>query len=99
MQGWYPAAFEREMGCTEAELRLWLPGAVGHRTLEPLPGGVAVAVDGGRLVLRWAPLPDRRIALVRLPRLQVHFAFEGVDEAARQAFMRRFDLATQRGGG
>ena len=33
------------------------------------------------------------------PRLAISFRFNGVDEATRQAFMRYFDLYTQRGGG
>jgi hypothetical protein len=34
-----------------------------------------------------------------MPRLAIAFHFERVDEAKRQAFMRYFDLYTQRGGG
>jgi hypothetical protein len=59
----------------------------------------AVDIDGGRLRLHWAELPARQIALMRVPRLQVSFRFDAVDEAKRQAFMRYFDLYTQRGGG
>jgi hypothetical protein len=44
-------------------------------------------------------LSARRIALITLPRLQVRFAAQGVDDAAWQAFMRWFDLYTLRGGG
>jgi hypothetical protein len=51
------------------------------------------------LRLRWHALPPRRIALLSVPRLRLCFVFEGVDEAARLRFMRRFDLYTQRGGG
>mgnify|MGYP007122177051 CR=1 FL=1 len=64
--------------------------------------GVAAArvqIGDGWLDLRWQPLPPRVIALMRLPRLGVAFAFEGVDEAQRQRFMKHFDLSTQRGGG
>lgn len=88
------------MGCTQAELLAWLPGACGQRPIV-VDGRCArvVEIGGGRLVLDWHPLPPRRIALVTLPRLQVRFAFEGVDENERQRFMRRFDLFTQRGGG
>jgi hypothetical protein len=39
------------------------------------------------------------IALLRMQRLAVQFAFEGVEEDARQRFMKRFDLTMQRGGG
>jgi hypothetical protein len=55
--------------------------------------------EAGRLRLSWLVLSPRRIALVRLPRLAVQFEFQGVEAAVRDAFMRAFDLRTQRGGG
>jgi hypothetical protein len=94
-----PAEFEREMGCTVAELGQWLPGAAGPHPVQGHADGADIALDGGRLRLRWEALPPRRIALLSLPRLRLCFAFEGVDEAARLRFMHRFDLYTQRGGG
>jgi hypothetical protein len=39
------------------------------------------------------------IALLRMPRLLVAFRFQGLDADARYAFMKRFDLYMQRGGG
>jgi hypothetical protein len=99
MQSWYDASFEREMGCTEEELERCLPGAVGPHALQMQPGSAVIGVDGGRLELRWSVLPPRQIALLRMPRLAVSFRFEQVPEASRQAFMRHFDLFTQRGGG
>lgn len=99
MQAWYPAEFRREMGCTEAELLRWLPGAANGHALTLLPRSAEVAIDGGRLELAWRELPPRQIALMRMPRLAIVFHFEGVGEAPRQAFMRHFDLYTQRGGG
>jgi hypothetical protein len=44
-------------------------------------------------------MPVRQIALIRLPRLAVHYRFEGLPDDARQVFMKRFDLYIQRGGG
>lgn len=100
MQSHYPFAFEREMGCTAEELRAWLPGASGGRAIEWLgDDGALVALDDGRVELRWHAMPPRRIALVTLPRLLVRFEASGVDAAAWQGFMRYFDLYTQRGGG
>ena len=99
MQGWYPEAFTREMGCTEAELRMWLPAAVGDRALVFGDARAEVPLGDGRFTLAWAELPRRRIALMNLPRLEVRFAFAGVTEAERQAFMKRFDTYMQRGGG
>lgn len=92
--------FEREHGCTEAEWRGWLPGAVRDHALALGAAAEArVQIDSGVLHMTWQPLPPRRIALVVLPRLQVAYRFSGVPPAARQAFMRYFDLYMQRGGG
>lgn len=99
MQADYAERFDREMGCTEPELRQWLPGATRGRPLTFSPSGAIVAIDAGRLSLEWAAMPPRQIALLRLPRLAVSFAFSGIDTAARHQFMRYFDLYTQRGGG
>ena len=47
----------------------------------------------------WEPLPERRIALLRMPQLQVDFAWNGLDAQQRYRRQRFFDLSTQRGGG
>jgi hypothetical protein len=99
MQGHYPAAFAREMGCTDEELRTWLPGACGQRPIHWSAHAAEVEIDAGRASLRWHVLEPRRIALIAVPRLHVRFEASGVDEAAWQRFMRHFDLYTQRGGG
>ena len=99
MQAHYPADFRREMGCTEAELLAWLPGATNGRVVTLLPRSADVAIGSGRLELAWRELPPRCIALLRMPRLAIAFHFEGVGEAERHDFMRYFDLYTQRGGG
>jgi hypothetical protein len=102
------AEFTREYGCTEAEWLRWLPDAVhGHAWRRIGEGGLGDAGGGaaevrlgeGHLRLAWTVRPERRIALVRLPRLEVRFAFEAVPPAQRAAFLRLFDLHTQRGGG
>ena len=57
-------------------------------------------IGDGRLQLAWQVLPARQIALARLPRLGVQFAFDAaIAEPTRQDFMRRFDLYMMRGGG
>lgn len=92
--------FSRDYGCTEAEWQRWLDEATpGCRVERDGAGRATVHLPQGRLHLSWQVLPPRRIALVSLPRLAVSFAFEGTEEAARAAFMRHFDLSTQRGGG
>lgn len=99
MQSHYPFAFEREMGCTADELRAWLPGASRGAPIRWAADGARLALDGGTVSIDWATLEPRRIALVTLPRLAVRFQADGVDAAAWHAFMRHFDLYTQRGGG
>jgi hypothetical protein len=100
VQSYYEASFDREMGCTEREWLSWLPRAVGTNALTLQAGHAGVAIEGGGgLELRWTTLPPRQIALARFPRLAVQFRFDGVADAARQRFMRYFDLNMQRGGG
>jgi hypothetical protein len=99
VQSHYPERFEREMGYTEPEWLRSLPRAVAPHPLQLLPGKAHVPIEGGRLHLQWSVLPPRQIALIRLPRMAVCFVFEGLDHGPRQAFMRRFDLCMQRGGG
>ena len=99
MQADYPAQFSRETGCTEQEWLGWLPAAVGNCPMVIDGQAATVRIDAGVLRLSWAALAPRRIALMHLPRMQVSYAFEGIPQARRLAFMRRFDLYMQRGGG
>ncbi len=87
------------MACTEAEWLQWLPRAVGEHPRELRGQSALVLLGPGQLQLSWHVLPPRVIALMRLPRLALRFAFTSVPEAERHAFMKRFDLYTQRGGG
>ena len=94
MQSSYPDRFEREMACTEAEWLRWLPQAIG--THGWTMGGDAA---DGALALSWSVGEPRVIGLARMPRMRVGFRFTGLDAAQRHAFMKRFDLYMQRGGG
>ncbi|HWI83460.1 hypothetical protein [Ramlibacter sp.] len=99
MQSAYPPAFEREMGCTEAEWLRTLPAAIGPRAWRRDGATASAQIGGGTLHLAWRAGAPRTIGRVRLPRLQVRFRFEDVGPDERLAFMRRFDLYMQRGGG
>ena len=104
MQAFYEATFSREMGCTEAEWLGWLPAAMGQHHWHRNGQAARVAIhnaDGsqGQLNIRWQEAPPRRIALMHIPRLLVSFQFDGLNDAQRYTFMRRFDLYMQRGGG
>lgn len=104
MQAYYPERFERDMACTELQWLGWLPAAIGEHPWQRQAEGARVTFalsPGGTatLSLHWRPLPTRVLGLVRLPRLAVSFVFNGLPEAQRQSFMRRFDLYMHRGGG
>ncbi len=99
MQSFYAERFEREMGCTEAEWLRWLPDAIGDHFWKLHPNAAGVRIGDGALGLTWTVAEPRVIALMRMPRLVVHFRFAGLDDAQRYAFMKRFDLYMQRGGG
>lgn len=99
MQSFYPERFEREMGCTEAEWQRALPAAMGDCVWSQQPQSIDATVATGRLHIAWRTGQPRVIALMRMPRLHVSFDFVGLDAAQRHAFMARFDLYMQRGGG
>ena len=99
MQSFYPERFQRDMATTEAEWLMRLPMAMGGQAFTREGACVQVALGSGALQITWHPLPPRVIALLRMSRLAVEFTFEGVDADTRRAFMQRFDLTMQRGGG
>lgn len=87
------------MGCTEAEWLAWLPAALGDNAWQRGDAFVQAAIGLGSLQIHWRPAPPRVLGQARIPRLLVRFAFCGLDEGQRYAFMKRFDLYMQRGGG
>ena len=100
MQADYPPDFDREMAGTLQEWKARLPRAMGSVDwCWQGQSAVSARLSTGHAHIGWAPMPDRVIALMRLPRLFVQFRFEGVDDQTRLQFMKHFDLVMQRGGG
>lgn len=99
MQSFYAERFERDMGCTPADWLGWLPRALGSVPWRLQGDALQAQVAGGQLHIHWRVDEPRRLGLAVIPRLRVCFAFNGVTEAERLAFMKRFDLYTHRGGG
>lgn len=99
------------MTCTVAEWLRLLPPAIGSHEFEittvEAAGSASVQLCNpnstqtviASLQIRWHAAPPRHIALVRLPQLCVNFQFAGTHADERLAFMQRFDLFMQRGGG
>lgn len=96
-----PEEFEHTMGCTPGELLSWLPGALPTAALDTRVADdcTDARFEDGALRIEWRTLPPLRIALITLPRLQVRFRYSGLTPPRRREIQRRFDLATQRGGG
>ncbi|MGH1418186.1 MAG: hypothetical protein ACRBCJ_04950 [Hyphomicrobiaceae bacterium] len=66
----------------------------------PTTDDVRVAVDGGEVSVVYTAQPGVVLGgLMALPRAVVSLTFEGVSETERDAFLRKFDIAFQRGGG
>ena len=100
MQSDYAEAFERDMGCTETDWLRWLPDAIGHQSWQREDTSATVRIgESGMLAIKWRSAEPRVIASARIPRLLVSFQFTGMDDQQRRAFMKRFDLYMQRGGG
>ena len=94
-----PSVLDREMGCTREELLRWLPAATAHAPCRAEGDELVLSVGAGEVRIATAERPPRRIAGVVLPVLAVRFRFVALDAAAREAFLARWDLCTQRGGG
>ena len=63
-------------------------------------GHISVALGGGTVAITHRSLaPVRLGGLLELPRAEVTLEFDAVAEADARAFLRRFELAFQRGGG
>ena len=92
---------KREMGFTRSDLLRCIGDAFGA-SVQVADNEITVLLAGEqdrRVVIRLSAQYERRIALLRLPVLDVEIAFHGVDRVAAQAFMERFDMYTRRGGG
>ena len=90
--------FHYEMGITRADFLRLLPAAVAHAPFRI--EGDEIHGDGAlswRIKLR--KLPERRIALVALPVLEVELLIDAPSGTEAQAFVDRFLLAFQRAGG
>ena len=99
MQSFYAEQFDREIGCTEVEWLASVARAPANHPHQFTDRALSVQIGTGQLHLSWQVGEPRVIALARIPRLLVHFAFSNLDDTQRLAFMKHFDLYMQRGGG
>ena len=88
-----------EMTLTRADFLRLLPGAVGRGPVQEAGDSFSGGEGSRSWTLRLVPLEDRRLGSVSLPRHRVELHLEGHTEAEAQAFLTRFLLGFQRGGG
>lgn len=95
--------FTRTMGCSGSELAAWLQRALPDAGLaiesHAARGSCRASYADGELLIEWRTLEPRRIALIRVPQLEVRFSYSVLSLQRRQAIQTYFDRATQRGGG
>lgn len=59
-----------------------------------------ITLPAGTVTITYTPREGRRLSpLIVMPAADVDFVFEGVAETDRTAFIAKFDLVFQRGGG
>ncbi|MGB1109159.1 MAG: hypothetical protein ACPG4N_02320 [Gammaproteobacteria bacterium] len=89
----------RLMGCSRSEfhhsVKALLPESGWTRNGE----SYRWEIGNGSVELEAGEQTVQRIASLELPRLNVVLRFRGVNEEAKAAFLRRFEIAFQRGGG
>ena len=93
----------REMTITHAEfLRSLVPAvAPATFTVEGTDAGRSISVIGasGKVEITLSEQRERRIALLRLPVVDVTIELSGFEPDALARFLAQFDRAFQRGGG
>lgn len=93
----------REMGCTPEDLLRWLPEALGDlypQTSLMVDDQKLLARESARILMQGATLKSRKIALLRIPVLELGITFDASFSAEQiESILDRFDLYTRRGGG
>lgn len=91
---------EKIMALTEVEFWSSLKALDPACVPEAGSGTARLALPGGHVEIQFAADPPVVLGgLLSLPRARVRLVFDGPAEAARREFLRRFDVAFQRGGG
>lgn len=90
---------EKTMSLSLSEFQASLGKLLGTE-IEAEEPSVRHPLAKGCVEIRFVPLPSLRLGgLLELPRAKVSLSFDDVEDDDRAAFLARFDLAFQRGGG
>ncbi len=93
------ASLTREMSITHKEFFRLLPKAVESAPVSHRDDAVVITTRTGRVRVTLAPETTRKLAMLEFPVTEITLEFTGFTAAARQAFLARFNLAFQKGGG
>ncbi len=88
----------RVMACDRRDMERWLRELVAGE-IRVLPDGFEFAVEGVRMTVQLSDHAPRRVGLIAIPSLAVHFSYPPAARQAARAWITRFDRHTQRGGG
>lgn len=86
------------MTCDRRDLERWLRELVAGE-IRVLPAGFEFSADGVRIAVHVRDKEPRRVGLLAIPSLEVHFSYPPAARAVAHAWIARFDRHTQRGGG
>lgn len=94
-----PDAIVRQMGLSHEEFLRSLPAAVVG--MDCRAEGTRIRISDGerRIEIQLGPEQQRRLGSLSLPQTRVSLILEGYSVEERETFLKRFDLAFQRGGG
>jgi hypothetical protein len=89
----------RVMACSRDDLRRWASDLIGRPAGEFRGDRLDLSAAGVPIAIVVRDAPARSIGLVRFHALEVCFEYSPEHAAAARAWIARFDLHTQRGGG
>ena len=89
----------REMSITHKDFFRLLPRAVNGVPVTRRDNQAHIATEAGRVKITLAPESIRKLGLMEFPVTGVIIEFSGFSTAEKAAFLSRFDLAYQKGGG
>ena len=89
----------REMSITHKDFFRLLPRAVNGVPVTRRDNQAHIATEAGRVKITLAPESIRKLGLMEFPVTGITIEFNGFSAAEQAAFLSRFDLAYQKGGG
>lgn len=90
---------QREMSISHEDFFRLLPGALGDMPFTRRGSRIEAGSGSRRVDIEVEPESRRRLVSLELPVTRVSISLSGFEPAEETAFLARFDLTYQRGGG